>query len=334
MKKTMIIIAALFAGAAAFAQDAQTAAGEAAKALMEAQEQKAAVEKPRYWTNSLDFTLGFNQTGLWNWAAGGFPTITLAAGVDGKANFAKNLATWNNRLQLQYGFLWSADKKNLIQTNNDRIYLESKFGYNTAKDSKWSYTAGLDFRTQFTEGMDAYNQDAETGKWIGNPISNFFAPAYLNLALGIEWKPAAWFDLNIAPVTGGIVFCTDTRFREKYAMSLIGDTGERRPALFQFGAQVKANFATSINDKFKFDSQLVLFYDYLYDYKNPDVSKFPVRINWDNKISWQAAKFFRIGLDTWLIYDPLVMIGGKASKVQFKEFFSINFTYTIASKKK
>ena len=57
------------------------------------------------------------------------------------------------------------------------------------------------------------------------------------------------------------------------------------------------------------------------------------RVNWDNKISWQAARFFKIALNTWLIYDPRVLIDGE-QKVQFKEFFSINFTYTISNKKK
>ena len=49
------------------------------------------------------------------------------------------------------------------------------------------------------------------------------------------------------------------------------------------------------------------------------------------------GKYIKIGLDTWLIYDPIVTIADKAGlnptqRVQFKEFFSINFTYTIGKK--
>ena len=61
-------------------------------------------------------------------------------------------------------------------------------------------------------------------------------------------------------------------------------------------------------------------------------------MNWDNKIGWQIGKYFKLGLDTWLIYDPNVMIkndgdlakypDGRA-RVQFKEFTSFNFTYTL-----
>ena len=95
-----------------------------------------------------------------------------------------------------------------------------------------------------------------------------------------------------------------------------------------FGAQIKANANVSINDKFFFETQVVLFTDYL---NKPFVYN---RVNWDNKITWQAAKFFKIGLSTWLIYDPIVVIDDVMSKVQFKEFLSLSFTYTIASKER
>lgn len=331
MRKILISVS-LLAGLCveALAQDAQQAAMAAAQAIMDAPEKEEPVKKPVYWTNSVTFDLGFNQTGLWNWAAGGYKTISLQAGLDASANYAKELLGWKNRLQLQYGFLWSEDKKEILQKSGDRIYLESGLSYKTAEESKWSYTASFDFRTQFTEGYDKYEQIED--KWVGNPVSNFLAPGYINLALGMQWKPAAWFDLNLAPVTGGVVLCTDERFREKYAMPL--KDGIYSSALFQFGAQLKGNVSVSVNDKFKFESQLVLFYDYLYDYKNPNISKFPVRVNWDNKITWQVARFFKIGFDTWMIYDPIVTINDVTSKLQFKEFLSINFTYTIDQKKK
>ena len=57
------------------------------------------------------------------------------------------------------------------------------------------------------------------------------------------------------------------------------------------------------------------------------------RVNWDNKITWQIAKFFKVGFNTWLIYDPIVEIDGVVSKLQFKDFLAFNFTYTLGAKK-
>ena len=167
MKRLVIAILPVFLLVPSMAQDlsdAQKAALEAAQAINGAKEPEPAPVKPNFWTNSYDFMLGFNQTFLTNWAAGGYNTVTLAAGVDIKANYAKNLTSWNNRLQLDYGFLWSADKKNLLQKSKDRIYLESKFAYKTAEASKWNYTASLGFRSQFSDSYDKYQQDNLIGQ--------------------------------------------------------------------------------------------------------------------------------------------------------------------------
>lgn len=328
MRKLFAICAILASFVQVYAQDAQTAAAEAAKAIAEAEEVKAPEAKPRYWTNSASFDLGINQTSLTNWAAGGFNTITLAAGIDCSANYARKLLSWDNRLQLNYAFFYSADKKGILQKSNDRIYLESKGAYKTGENSKWNYTTSLDFRSQFTDTYDDYKQK-EDGSWIpGTLKSGFMSPAYINLALGMEWKPADWFNVNFAPLTGGVVITTNEALRANYGMPQIAGTSIYRPALFQFGAQIKANAKVSVNDKFFYETQLVLFTDYL---NKPFVYN---RVNWDNKITWEAAKFFKISLSTWLIYDPIVIIDNRMSKVQFKEFLSLSFTYTIASKNK
>lgn len=348
MMKKYLFLLPLFISVVLPAQelsDAQKAALEAAQAISGVKEAEPVPEKPNYWTNSYDFTVGFNQTFLTNWAAGGYNTVTLAAGVDVKADYAKNLTSWSNRLQLDYGFLWSADKMNLLQKSKDRIYLESKFAYKTAGASKWNYTASLNFRSQFSNSFDNYQQDDPQdpkSRWHGDLKSGFLSPAYTDIALGVEWKPSAWFDMNIAPLTGGITAVTDEFLRGSYGMKLKKEyEGVEKPEgymynsfLFQFGAQIKMNARVNINDSFKYETQLVLFTDYL---DKPFVHN---RVNWDNAISWTPAKFFKIALSTWLIYDPLVTIVDvrdnqpKTSLLQFKEFFSINFAYTIAPKKK
>lgn len=342
MKKTVLSILMLSAlnayGQEPELSDAQKAALEAAQAINEVKAPEPEPEKPRYWKTSYGFDLGFNQTALVNWAAGGYNTVSLAAGTDISANFAKDLTSWDNRIQLDYGFLWSADKKNLLQKSKDRIYLESKFAYKTGANSKWNYTASLNFRSQFSNSFDNYRQDPDDpdSKWFGDLKSGFFAPAYTDIALGIEWKPAAWFNVNIAPITGGITAVRDPELRGKYGMKLKDETldpatatgNDYRSCLFQFGAQIKLNIKVDINDNFKYETQAVFFTDYL---NKPFVHN---RINWDNSISWTPAKFFKIGLATWLIYDPLVTIKDKngvdrTSLVQFKEFLSLNLTYTL-----
>lgn len=353
--KKIISLFVLLASASAFAQElteAQKAAFAAAETINNTEVAQAATPKPNYWTNSIDFDLGFNQAALINWAAGGYATISLAAGIDGKANYEKGRMAWNNRMQLNYGFLWSADKINLLQSANDRIYMESKWDYRMTEKSKWSYSAGLDFRTQFADTRDNYRREDKEdpkSKWIGDLKSGLLSPAYLNLALGIDWKPTEWFNMSVAPLTGGVVIVTNENLRGAYGMELlnpniIGAAPEYKGTKWQLGTQIKMNLKANVNNWFNYETQFVFFGNYLgkeLDAANKTHDRF--RLNWDNKISFNVAKYFKIALQTWLIYDPSIIykkknelgeiVDFKARPVQFKEALSINFTYTIANKK-
>lgn len=381
MKKVFLTIVAAIAGLSAFAQvsDAQKAATEAAKAVTAAPEAAPKVEKPQYWATSLKTQINVGQTSLTNWAAGGDNTVSLAAFVDGNANWKKNDMFWNNRLQLDYGFLYASSKP-ILQKNTDRIYLESKWGYKTESMKNFYFSANYDFKSQFSNGYD-YNTPGSIVDENNNPLeggalkkvwkearvlkSGFLAPAYTNLALGLDYTPTKWLSINFAPLTGGFVIVRDAALRKSYSMELrdsakeqekkfasydeatasdalkkeyaayqssLADGTAYRPAKFEFGAQLKMDAKVNINDNFAYSTQVVLFANYL------DIKHCP-RINWDNRIDWKLAKYFSLTMMTNLIYDDTITIvtdkypEGKKGVVQFKESIAFGFTYTIATKK-
>ena len=336
--------------------DAQKAAAEAAKAITEAPEAEKKVEQPKYWDESLKTNIKFGQTSLNNWAAGGDNTVTLQAFIDGNANYKKDNLFWNNRLQLDYGFVYASSKP-ILQKSDDRIYFESKFGYKNEKMRNFSFSANYDFKSQFSTGYD-YKTPENLKDYLGNDLkggdlrqawrdarnikSGFLAPAYTNLALGIDLKPWKWLSLNIAPFTGGVVIVRNPELRKNYGMDLkeewvgvtenLPDDGTQyRSARFEFGAQIKADIAVKVNDNFAYTSQLVLFSNYLDHPEN-------IRVNWDNRFDWKIAKYFSLTLTTNMIYDDKVMIfsdkdGLTKQRVQFKESLLFGFTYTIARKR-
>lgn len=349
----------------AYAQDAQQAAADAAKAMETAPAAPAKVEKPNLWTNSLKTNVTLGQTSLTNWAAGGDNTVSLAAYVDGNANWKKGDMFWNNRLQLDYGFLWASSKP-ILQKNMDRIYLESKWGYKAPSTKYLYFSANYDFKSQFTDTWDYVTPTSKAdGSAFGEnekPVredwhaaktlkSGFLSPAYTNLALGIDFVPNKWFSLNFAPLTGGFVIVTNPELRKTYSMkaketttdemiAAAGDDAVKlgqlyKAAKFEFGAQLKMDAKVNVNDNFAYSTQVVVFANYL------DIKHCP-RINWDNRFDWKLAKYFSLTMTTNLIYDDTIMItsdkdieqfpNGKA-RVQFKESISFGFTYTIANKK-
>ena len=376
MKKSVVIISALALcfgvmqhnAAAQELTEAQKAAAAAAAAVAEAPVVKQKVEIPKYWEESLKTNIKFGQTSLTNWAAGGDNTVTLQAFIDGNANYKKNDLFWNNRLQLDYGFVYASSKP-ILQKSDDRIYLESKFGYKNASMKNFSLSVNYDFKSQFNTGYDYLTpsvpadkyQDADGNVPGLNDLphrdqvslwkdarkmkSGFLAPAYTNLAVGIDLKPAKWLSLNLAPLTGGVVIVRNELLRKNYSMQLKDEYLNQdlssmapeelgacyKPARFEFGAQVKADIAVKVNDNFSYTSQLVLFSNYLDHPEN-------MRVNWDNRFDWKLAKYFSLTVTTNMIYDDKIMIfsdkdGLTKQRVQFKQSMLFGFTYTIASKK-
>ena len=373
MKYLSVVVLSLAASFTMAAQNVQDAAADAAKAIMEAPEAPQKVEKPKYWTNSLKTNVNLGLTGLTNWAAGGDNTVSLAAFIDANANWKKNEMFWNNRLQLDYGFLYASSKP-ILQKSTDRIYLESKWGYKTDKMKNCYFSANYDFKSQFSSGWD-YKTPGSIDGLEGAPLrqawrnarvlkSNLLSPAYTNLALGIDCKPTKWLSINLAPLTGGFVIVKDAELRKSYSMKVKESTTDQmlaeaeaalkaaasktekdaaaialgnlyRAAKFEFGAQLKADAKVNVNDNFSYSTQVVLFVNYL------DINHCP-RINWDNRIAWKLAKYFSLTLTTNLIYDDQIMIKNDKdldmypegkARVQFMESVAFGFTYTIASKK-
>lgn len=361
MKKIILTFAALAACSAfcAYAQDnIETVLGDAAAQIEKAPSKKAPKEHSKYWTNSFRADLNIDQTALNNWAAGGDNTIALGAAIDASANYAKEKDYWNNRLQLDYGFLYASSKP-ILQKSKDRIYLQSKYGRQFADNL--SITIDYSFRTQFTKGY-SYNTPDLTGipddiavkernkqvrqAWRDSRdiLSDWLSPAYTTLSVGIDYKPTKWLNISFSPVTGGFVIVESNAanfagktLRETYGMALCNPDDPSqgfRSAKFEFGAQLKIDANVAINDVFSYGTQVVLFEDYL---KNHRTNPCP-RINWDNKINWKVAKFFSLSLNVNMIYDDAIMIhsekdGLDKARLQIMETLGFGFTYTIASKK-
>lgn len=274
------------------------------------------VTPPKFWTTGMLTEVGFSQISLTNWAAGGSGSVALNSYVNAHANYAKGDMYWDNRAQFSYGFIQSFDDG--YRKSDDKIVLDSKWGYKAV--NKFYFSANFNFRSQFSPGFE-YKNDAS------NKVSQFLAPAYLSLGLGIDYKPGNGkvFSLNFAPFTGNLVIVTDSLLRAKY-----GNKADEA-ARWALGAQLTATLNKDVMKNCKVSSTLRLFSDYLNNPQN-------IQINWDMQITYKLNKFLQTGLRTNLIYDDNILItdkdGHAAPRVQFKEVFSVNFAYTFGVFKK
>jgi hypothetical protein len=267
------------------------------------------------WNKGLSATIGFSQLSLTNWAAGGAGQLTLNTFADLFANMTKGRFLWTNELQAGYGFIESFDTG--YKKSDDRLIFDSKLGYKAAE--KLYLSAVLDFRTQFARG---YSGD--------EIVSNILAPAYTTLGLGIDFTPVKNVSINVAPITGKVTMVNEPELRYRY-----GNAYDQF-ARFELGAQVKVDAKLEV-ENFKVGTTLVLFSDYLNKPQN-------IKVNWDVNAEAKISKFFSVTLRTNMIYDDNILLnkrkvlpGGdvveyQAAGIQFKELFTIGFTYSIGKK--
>ena len=289
-----------------------------------AQEAPAAdttAKAPSNWTKGLLTQVGFSQLSLTNWAAGGVGSISLNTYLDGYTNYKKDKYLWNNELQMGYGFIQNFEDG--YKKSDDRLIFDSKFGYKATE--KLYLSAVYNFRSQFADGY--------TGTTL---TSALMAPAYMSLGLGVDYQPAKNLSINFAPLTGKTVMVAIPELRSKYG------NADDQFCRFELGAQVKVDAKVAVKD-FTVVSNLQLFSDYL---DNP----LDIKVNWDANVDAKISKLFSVTLRTSLIYVskiksaikrdaagvPVVDDDGNnimVAGVQFKEIFSVGFSYTIGKKK-
>lgn len=298
---------------------AQKVCFDIVSSIDEAAVDTASKEEPKYWTNGILTQVGFSQVSLTNWAEGGSANISLNGLIDANANYAKDKMIFENRLKVSYGFVQSFDKgtplNQQFSKSDDRIQLDSKWGWMLL--DKLYFSALLNFRTQLSPTYEYVTDDA--GTVTRNTQSNFMAPGYLSLGVGVNYRPFNFLSFNISPATGNLVVVTDKLLRETYG----NDPDQAVRA--EFGAQFKmdVNYAYKI---FKISSALTLFSNYL---NHPE----HVQVYWDVDASLALTKILTLTVRTNLIYDENIKIadasGVEAPRVQFKEIVSLGLTWTF-----
>ncbi len=263
------------------------------------------------WTKGSAGNINFSQVALSNWAAGGEDSYALDLLFNFFANYRNGKNSWDNSLKLAYGIVKISDED--MKKSNDQIDFVSQYGY--AASEKWSYSAMFNFRTQFMEGYD-YKKDPK------EKISNFMAPGYITLSLGMDYHPTEKFSVFMSPLTGKTTFVLDEKLSDAGAFGV--DPGDK--ALFEYGALVKFKFEHQILKNVNFVTSADFFTSYNNNPGNID-------INWEVLLDMRINDYLSANLRTHLIYDDDIKIandkGELAPRIQFKEAFGLGLSYKI-----
>ena len=263
------------------------------------------------WTREGNLGLKLTQVSLTNWAAGGDNSVAFDFQGAYQANYKKGKHLWNNRLELAYGLNRTGEDG--TKKANDKIYLNSKYGYSIAKS--WYASAFATFQTQFSPGYD-YSISKDIS------VSEFMSPAYLTTGLGFTYEPNKIFTVVLSPASWRGTFVLNDRLSDEGAYGV--DPGKH--LLSSFGANLKGEVRYEFMKNMTVYSRLDLYSDYLHKPQNIDV-------NWEVQINMAINKWFSTTLTTNLVYDDDVKIaqkdGTKGPRVQFKEILGVGLQFNF-----
>ncbi len=284
------------------------------------------------WKSGGVFSISLAQTSLTNWAAGGENSLALNGFLSTFLNYKKNKSVWDNSLDLGYGILRQGKEKK-FKKMDDKIDLVSKFGQEAFKN--FYYAALFNFKTQMTPGYNYPNDSVKISDWL--------APAYALVALGLDYKPNNYLSMFIAPVTGKLTIVNNQMMANAGAFGVDKATYDLNGNLLTKGKMFKSEFGGYIRiiytrNKFEseflknvaFTTKIDLFSNYL---KNPE----RIDVNWETLIAFKVNKYINLNISTQLIYDDDIDISvdtnndgikdAKGPRTQFKEILGVGFSY-------
>ncbi len=265
--------------------------------------QQSAKKDTSYWKKSGFLGVNASQTALSNWQGGGQNNVALNTILNAEAVYTRGKHSWLSKIDAQYGVIKPGDAK-LFRKNIDQLFALSK--YNIDAFSKyWFYVAQGDFRTQFSPG---YNYVSDT---ISGPATaDFMSPAYIQLAIGLDYKPTNYFSATFAPIAGKITIVNRQYLADagaygvqKATTNTAGDTiiTHGKKIRYEFGGRIILKFKKDIFKNVNLDSYLDLFSNYAHNPQNIDVV-------FNNLLTFKINKYFTANFISQMIYDDDIII--------------------------
>ena len=268
------------------------------------------------WKTGGNFGLNLNQGTLSNWSAGGDKfSLSVNSLLSFFAFYKEGKNSWDNSLDLAYGVV----KTTSLGTRkaSDRIDLLSKYGYALSK--KWNAGVLMNLRSQFANGYN-YLKDTN-GADSAVLTSKTFAPAYLLLSPGFDYKPNADLSFFVSPITGRWVIVGDKQLAaDKYGFE------NGKTVKTELGAFGSVNYIKALNKTASFKSKLDLFSNYRSNPQNIDIF-------WTNMLTAKITKYINFNLQVDVIYDDDIanVKPGKGPAPQILQLMGIGFAYNFAN---
>jgi hypothetical protein len=255
------------------------------------------------WKISGFLGLNASQTALNNWQGGGQSNMALGTLFNLEVKYKRDkFEQWVNKLDAQFGLIKPGDAAG-FRKNLDQLFFLSKYN-SLAFGNHWFWAIQADYRTQFAPG---YKYAADT--IVGRAVSDFNSPGYIQLALGLDYKPNDELSITLAPLAGKITMVNRQHLADE------GDFGVKKAERdsagritrqgklirYEVGGRIIMKFRKEIMKNVLLDSYLDLFTNYLVKPGNVDVI-------FNNFLTVKVNRYFTVNITSQMLYDDDVVI--------------------------
>lgn len=253
------------------------------------------------------------------------------------ARYLKGRWLWLNQARMQLAVQRLGRGNKPFQKNLDELRVTSSAYYalTDKENSPFSYAIDLLFVSQLTPTYIGNLLSVRDTLGDQYPIARFFAPATLNFAPGLAYKPKENFAILVAPASikmimvgddsiarrtaaggGGSLhgnpygrFASEEAFRREWTVrpKRINDSTFYANTAFQFGATLKVSYSKQFFKNWEdkpllgIQSALLLYSNYLRDPQNIDV-------DWTTTIDLSLIRGLTLSLNINLFYDHDVFV--------------------------
>ena len=263
------------------------------------------IDSGKTWKTGGIFNFNIGQGSQSNWAAGGDDfTFSLGSYLGFYALYKEGRYSWDNTVDFNYGVVNTTSQG--TRKNDDRLDFLSKVGYELRP--KLSLAALLNFHSQFSKGY-SYKKDGTK-----ELLSDFLAPGYLLISLGLDYKPAEGLSIFVSPLTSRWTFVNNDLLSAEGAYGVTPGKKVRN----EIGAFASIQYLKNISKIITYNGRLDLFSNYAHNPQNVDVMM-------NNMFTAKLSKILTASLGLDLIYDDDVKLFGPDNNspgLQLKQMMS------------
>ena len=286
MKKITLFVGVALLSLTGFSQDAMIR-----KIQLETNRpiKKDITDTLHHWFKGGVYSINLGQGSLTNWAAGGDEfSLTINSFLNLFAFYKKGKMTWDNSLDLNFGYVKTSSLGS--RKNDDRFDFVSKVGYSL--NHKLSLAVLTNFRSQFVKGYTYPNN-------VKKFSSDFLAPGYVLVSLGLDYKPAKNLSIFVSPISSRwVIVKNDT-------LSARGEYGVTpgHKSASQLGSFATITYFKAFNKLVSYKGRMDLFSNYKHKPQNVDLYM-------TNQLAAKISKVISMNWTVDLIYDDDVRLFG------------------------